>query len=191
MFRGTHDINDTVTIILLTHNQSTGASADADSLPTYRIYEAGTETPVATGSYAKFDDSNTVGVYFVVLTLSNSTYDAGKQYTILSAATVSTVAYNSCDMFQTNKASAIEITVSSSSTTTSVNVTVPTGIDDTHLDNAVVIQQTTGRSRVYSRVMAVSGTGPYNLTLSPALVETPQVGDILLLGPQYVNTSVI
>ena len=46
-----------------THNAETGALQDADSPPTYRIYEEEDGTPILTGIMAKLDDSNTTGFY--------------------------------------------------------------------------------------------------------------------------------
>jgi hypothetical protein len=40
-----------------------GVAVDADALPTYSIYEDGTDTAILTGTMAKLDDANTTGLY--------------------------------------------------------------------------------------------------------------------------------
>jgi hypothetical protein len=69
------------------HDPDTAALTDAT--PSYRIYEATTGTPVATGTMSKLDDANTVGFYATSLTCSTANgYEAGKTYTILVTASV-------------------------------------------------------------------------------------------------------
>ena len=46
-------IDDTLTWTVNTHTVTTGAATDADSVPTYRIYEDETGTPILTGKRAK------------------------------------------------------------------------------------------------------------------------------------------
>lgn len=87
MYLGELDIDDVLTISVNTHDPDTGSAADADSVPTYRIYEEGNDTPVATGSLAKQDDSNTVGFYSASITL-DSTYTNNKNYEVRIAATI-------------------------------------------------------------------------------------------------------
>lgn len=58
---GSFEIDDTCVFSVNTHSPSTGAQTDADSVPTYRIYEDETTTPILTGSMAKQDDANTTG----------------------------------------------------------------------------------------------------------------------------------
>jgi hypothetical protein len=62
---------------------------DADAVPAYRIYEAETATPIATGSLAKLDDGNTTGFYAesVACTTANG-YEAAKSYNIYITYTV-------------------------------------------------------------------------------------------------------
>ena len=67
----------------------TGAESDADAAPTYRVYEMTTDTPILTGTMAKLDDANTVGLYAATLTLSAANgFEVGKSYTVREHATI-------------------------------------------------------------------------------------------------------
>lgn len=83
------------------------------------------------------------------------------------------------------------LTISATSTTSSLVVTAPTGIDATHLDNAILITTSLDRVKAFTRVTNVSGTGPFTLTITPALPETPIVGDTFALGPLYINSGAL
>lgn len=89
---GFFEIDDFVTFTCNTHDPTTAAEADADSVPTYRVYEDETGTPILTGSMAKLDDTNTLGFYSeqIQLTAANG-FEAGKSYNIRIAATVGSV----------------------------------------------------------------------------------------------------
>ena len=71
------------------HDPDTGILTDADSAPTYRIYANETTTPVATGTMAKLDDSNTTGFYteLINVTAANG-YVSSKNYTIYVTAII-------------------------------------------------------------------------------------------------------
>lgn len=86
-------IDDLLTFTVNTHDVSTGAGTDADSVPSYRVYEDETGTAILTGNMAKLDDANTVGFYSEQLTLSaGNGFEVGKSYSIYVAATVDSVA---------------------------------------------------------------------------------------------------
>lgn len=88
-YRGSWKIDDLLTFYATTHDPSTGAVTDADSVPTYRVYEDETATPILTGSMALLDDANTVGFYSEQITLSAANgLEKGKSYTIRISATV-------------------------------------------------------------------------------------------------------
>lgn len=92
MFYGSRKIDDALTFACNTH-APTGAATDADSVPTYRVYEDETGTPILTGSMAKLDDTNTTGFYSEQISLSAANgFKVGKSYTVYIAATVSSVA---------------------------------------------------------------------------------------------------
>ncbi|MCK5488062.1 MAG: hypothetical protein KAI86_17705, partial [Desulfobacterales bacterium] len=74
---------------------------DADAVPTYRVYEDETGTPILTGSTAKLDDAGTTGYYSEQITLSAANgLEKGKTYTIRMSATVGGVAGAMSHTFQ-------------------------------------------------------------------------------------------
>jgi hypothetical protein len=89
MFLGRFEIDDYLTFPANTHAPGTGAATDADSPPTYRVYEDETGTPILTGTMAKLDDAGTVGFYSerIQLTAANG-LEVGKSYTIYVTAAV-------------------------------------------------------------------------------------------------------
>lgn len=101
-YLGSWKIDDLLTFYCTTSDSSTGAATDADSVPTYRIYEDETGTPILTGSMALLDDVNTTGVYSEQITLSAANeLEKGKCYFILKTVTVNGVTSNAPpDTFQ-------------------------------------------------------------------------------------------
>lgn len=86
---GAWQLDDLLTFAANTHTPATGAATDADSVPTYRVYEDETGTAILTGSMAKLDDANTTGFYSEQITLSAANgLEVGKSYTIYVSATV-------------------------------------------------------------------------------------------------------
>lgn len=76
-----------------TQRFDTGAATDADSLPTYRVYEENNDTVLSTGDAAKRDDANTTGYYYVRAQCTAAAgYEVGKTYEVRVAATVNSVA---------------------------------------------------------------------------------------------------
>lgn len=73
----------------VSHDPDTGVLTDADTVPTYRVYEDETATPLLTGSMAKLDDTNTTGFYteLIACTVANG-FERGKTYTIYLTGTV-------------------------------------------------------------------------------------------------------
>lgn len=76
-----------------TQRFDTGAATDADSTPTYRVYEENSDTVLVSGNCAKRDDSNTTGYYYVrdQCTTANG-FEVGKTYEVRIEATVNSVA---------------------------------------------------------------------------------------------------
>ena len=100
-YLGSWKINDVLTFPANTHNASTGAATDADSVPAYRVYEDETSTPILTGSMALLDSSNTAGFYSEAITLSAANgFEKGKCYTIYISAAVSSVTGTMSHTFQ-------------------------------------------------------------------------------------------
>jgi hypothetical protein len=84
-------IGDYFEVPIQVQDPSTAEASDADALPTYRVYKAGTDTVVATGTAAKRDDANTVGYYIARAELTSPTYATG-DYTVRVSAIVGGVA---------------------------------------------------------------------------------------------------
>lgn len=76
-----------------TQRFDTGAATDADSTPTYRVYEENNDTVIDSGNCSKRDDSNTTGYYYVRAQCTTALgYEVGKTYEVRIAATVNSVA---------------------------------------------------------------------------------------------------
>jgi len=98
---GKWEIDDFLTFVANTHHPETGQATDADSVPTYRIYEDETGTPILTGSMALLDSANTAGFYSerIQLTAANG-FEVGKSYSIYVSATVGTIVGTMSHFFQ-------------------------------------------------------------------------------------------
>lgn len=92
-YLGSWAIDDLLTFVVNTQVFATGVATDADAVPSYRVYEDETTTPLLTGTMALLDSANTAGYYSEQITLSAANgFEAGKCYSIYIAATVSGVA---------------------------------------------------------------------------------------------------
>lgn len=101
MYLGSWKLDDLLTFAVNTHTPSTGAATDADSVPSYRVYEDETGTAILTGSMAKLDDANTTGFYSEQITLSAANgFEKGKCYTIHVSAAVGGVTSTMHHAFQ-------------------------------------------------------------------------------------------
>jgi hypothetical protein len=100
-YYGSWKIDDLLTFCVNTHRFDTGAATDADAVPSYRIYEDETSTPILTGNMALLDSANTAGFYSEQITLSAANgFEKGKSYTIYITATVNSVAATTHHNFQ-------------------------------------------------------------------------------------------
>jgi hypothetical protein len=101
MYLGSWKIDDLLTFPANTHSASTGAAADADSVPSYLVYEDETGTAILSGSMAKLDDANTTGLYSEQIPLSAANgFEVGKTYTVYITATVGGVTGTMSHTFQ-------------------------------------------------------------------------------------------
>lgn len=87
------NVGDYLTFPANTHDPTSDTeAADADSVPSYRIYEDETQAAILTGTMAKLDDANTVGFYSERIQLTAASgFEAGKCYTIYISATVNSI----------------------------------------------------------------------------------------------------
>lgn len=82
-------IGDDLTFTITTHDPDTGVVTDADSAPTYRVYEDETATAILNGTMAKLDDTNTTGFYSEsIACTSGNGFEDSKTYSIYIEATV-------------------------------------------------------------------------------------------------------
>lgn len=82
-------IGDNLVFAITTHDPDTGILTDAESAPSYWVYEDETATAILDGTMAKLDDGNTTGFYteLIACTAANG-FQNGKTYTIYIEATV-------------------------------------------------------------------------------------------------------
>jgi hypothetical protein len=98
-FLGSWDIDDVLRIHKQTSSVTTGAAVDADSVPTWRVYEDDTAAPVTTGSFVTLNSQT--GFYVANITLSAAIgYEVGKQYAIRTQVTVASIIGADVDTFQ-------------------------------------------------------------------------------------------
>jgi len=83
--------SNTIHFTVNTHDPTLAGNpaADADSVPTFRVYENQFTTAILTGSMAKLDDANTIGYYaaYIVTSTANGFTD-GNSYNVYVIATV-------------------------------------------------------------------------------------------------------
>ena len=114
---GSWKIDDVLQHKVQTSSVTTGAATDADSVPTWSLYEDGTTAPVTTGSYTTFN--SVTGFYNAAITLAAAIgYEKGKNYYIRYSATVASIIGADVDTFQ------IEAEVDANSVSVTVNANV-------------------------------------------------------------------
>jgi hypothetical protein len=83
-------LNEVVYFDAITSNPSTGAVSDADSTPTFAVYEEGTDTAIVTGNLTK--RTSLTGDYRGTYTASAANgFEVGKWYSVVAAATVNSI----------------------------------------------------------------------------------------------------
>jgi len=133
-----------LTFTLQAYNAS-GQPVDCDSLPTYRIYEDETGTPILTGTMSKLDDDNTTGFYSETIEVTSANgFELFESYTIRYSATINGVAVSHVDSFNVVTSSAA-VTATTGALTTLANYKAYTGItssDDDSLITALIARAT-------------------------------------------------
>ena len=85
-------IDEVVYFDFITSHPSTGAATDADSIPTFAVYEEATDSDIGIGGNATKRTSLT-GNYRLTFTCSTANgFEAGKWYAVIASATVNSVA---------------------------------------------------------------------------------------------------
>lgn len=86
-YLGSWKLEDIIYVPVQTSAATTGAAADAESVPTWRMYEDNTATPVTTGSFTTLNAQT--GFYISAITLAAAIgYEKGKSYSLRVQATV-------------------------------------------------------------------------------------------------------
>lgn len=154
-YLGSWAIDDFLTFYANTHAPSTGAATDADSVPTYRVYEDETATPILTGSMALLDTANTTGFYSerIQLTAANG-FEKGKQYAVYVSATIGGVTATKHDTWQI-QAEVDAATISDTTTVVQADVAQISG-DSTAADNLELDYDGTGYAKANSTVGLVA-----------------------------------
>jgi len=85
-------IDEAVHFDVVTHNPATGAVSDADSTPTFEVFEEATDTDIGVGGNLTKRTSKT-GDYRGTFTASAANgFEAGKWYSVIASATVNAIA---------------------------------------------------------------------------------------------------
>lgn len=86
-------IDEVVHFDVVTSNPSTGAASDADSTPTFAVYEEATDTDILGGPTNLTKRTSLTGNYRGTFTASAANgFEAGKWYSVVASATVNSVA---------------------------------------------------------------------------------------------------
>jgi hypothetical protein len=89
-YLGSWKLEDITYVTVQTSSVTTGAATDAESVPTWRMYEDNTITPITTGSFTTLNAL--AGFYVAAITLAAAIgYEKGKSYSLRVAATVGAV----------------------------------------------------------------------------------------------------
>jgi hypothetical protein len=116
-YLGSWKLEDIIYPTVQTSSFTLGSAADAESVPTWRMYEDNTTTPVTTGSFTTLNSM--AGFYVAAITLAAAIgYEKGKNYSLRVAATVNGVIGADVHNLQ------IEAEVDSNSVSVTVNANV-------------------------------------------------------------------
>jgi len=105
MYLGECVINQYLTFAICAKSPTTfaggGQAVDADSNPSYRIYEEETATPILTGTMTKLDDAGTIGFYSEKIQLTAAAgFEKAKCYNIYVYYEISSVGMTELKSFQ-------------------------------------------------------------------------------------------
>ncbi len=98
---GLWPLSSTLTVYLQTIAPDTASALDADTLPTYRVYNNLVSSPLTSGTFSLIDATNTDGFYAAQFVLSfTHGFSASGTYCIRKQATVSLVTAATLDIFR-------------------------------------------------------------------------------------------
>lgn len=96
---GVYQLEESYVFYANTHNPSTAGCSDADTAPTYRVYEAETG-PLTTGTMALLDGGNTCGFYSEAFTVAAASgYEVNKTYVVYITGAVSSITGTDSEKF--------------------------------------------------------------------------------------------
>lgn len=152
----------------------TSGAVDADSVPSYRIYEDETGTAILTGSMAKLDDAGTTGFYSEQVTLSAANgLEKGKSYNIIMCAVISAVTHCTTEVFQI-ESEVDSNTVSGTVTVGSINTDAITAT--AIAAGAITSSEAPNLDAAVSTRLATAGyTAPDNATITTIQADTNDI----------------
>lgn len=179
MYLGSWAIDDYLTFPANTHDASTGAATDADSAPSYRVYEDETGTAILTGTMALLDDANTTGFYSerIQLTAGNG-FEVGKTYTIYVAATVDSITGTMSHSFQIEANVRLSAARMNQIADHIIRRTFENACDSSDGDTKSLRSLLGAIAKLVNRVAIVSGT-----------LTVYEDDDVTVLGTQTVTSS--
>lgn len=98
---GSFELDDTVLLVVNTHDPTTGSAANASGNPSFRIYHYNENIELLTsGTLTQIDASNTTGFYGTTFSTSSESFIDGGKYVIRIQATVGGVTSVTIKYFQ-------------------------------------------------------------------------------------------
>jgi len=193
------ELGSNLVFSVCTHDPTTGVLTDADSVPSYRIYEEETGTAHSTGSMAKLDDANTTGFYTELLAVTTgNSFEINKTYSVYVTAAVGTDTGGMAYSFQViapvaTAATTDEILVDTA-TTIPGTLTSITGIlatIDGIVDSILVDTGTTLNTTVNSILQDTETTIPNTLTnLSGDIGNVPTNAELATALAASLDTAI-
>lgn len=171
----TRYVDDVYTFYAETTKFDTGVATDADSAPSYRIYEEETATPILTGSMALLDSTNTAGFYSEQVTLSVANgFEVGKCYAVYISGTVNSVTGTGLREFVMRKK---PLSPTTEGRELDVTATGAAGIDWNNIENPTTAQNLSGTNIDVDQVVA-SVTGAVGSVTGAVGSVTGAVGSV-------------
>jgi len=193
MFLGNWELGEWLTFPLNCWNLGTGAAADADSAPTYRIYEDETGTAIANGTLALLDDGNTLGFYTERIQLLGSAgFEAGKAYTIYLSFIVGAVERTLAHTFQikaTGLPSVCRTTIASVVNQTTFTLTAGADFDHAYRGHMLLLRDVTNNHYSSLRVGTAYTGSTRTLVVDVAPDFTIAGGDVVDILPMRLGAD--
>lgn len=110
---------------------------DCDALPSYKIYEAATDTEILSGTMAKLADAATTGFYAATVAITSANgFELWKSYAVRIAFEIAAVAVAKVYSFLISS-SAVEVTATTGALTTLANYKTYAGITSSDYDTLI------------------------------------------------------